>query len=115
MKAVDELPTTLAALATTSKSEIKEDRVVSTELTRKGDRSAMSLLHSIARARNIESVIRRDLDQSVSEYKPKTGKSKTYALIRRFPLHAFRHSDLKRFSSSIPSFVNLPRLLDLQF
>jgi len=45
VKAVDELPTTLAALATTSKSEIKEDRVVSTELTRKGDRSAMSLLH----------------------------------------------------------------------
>ena len=71
------------------------DQVVSTELTRKGDRSAISLLHPISRAQNIEGVIRRDLDQSASEYKPKIGKSKTYALIRRFPLHAFRHSDLQ--------------------
>ena len=108
-KGVDKLPTTLATLATTSKSETKDDRVTSTELTREGDRSAMSRLHSNARAWNIASVIRRDLDESSSDSGPKILQTKTYALIRRLPPRAFRHSDLKRFSSSTPSFVNLPR------
>jgi hypothetical protein len=54
--------TTVAALATTSRSEAKEVRVTSTELTREGDRSAMSRLHSNAKERKIERVIRRDLN-----------------------------------------------------
>lgn len=53
--------TSLAALTTTSKSEVKEARTVSTDAMRKGDSNAISRLHSDANERNIESVIRSDL------------------------------------------------------
>lgn len=53
--------TTLAPLATTPRSVGTEARVNSTDPIRDGDRRAMSLLHSDASERKMDSEMRREL------------------------------------------------------
>jgi len=55
------LHTTLAPLATTSRSVGTDARVNSTDPIRDGDRRAMSLLHSDASERKMDSEMRREL------------------------------------------------------
>jgi len=54
--------TTLAPLATTSRSVGTDARVNSTHPMRDGDRRAMSLLHSDASERNMDNEMRRELE-----------------------------------------------------
>lgn len=54
--------TTLAARATKSKSDGRDEREKSTDETRYGDKRTMSRRHSVARDRRIASEIRRELE-----------------------------------------------------
>lgn len=56
--------TTLAALAATSRSEEREERVTLIEASREGESKDTSRLHSAARALNIARVTRRELGKT---------------------------------------------------
>lgn len=56
--------TTLAARAVTSRSEGTETRVQSTDAISEGESKAISLLHSVARARKIANEISRELKET---------------------------------------------------
>jgi hypothetical protein len=99
--------TTLAPLATTSRSVGTDTRVNSTDPIRDGDRRAMSLLHSDASERKMDSEMRRELEQKISNLMINS-LSFTHAFERMFPDLAFLHSSFKRFSSSLPILANLP-------
>lgn len=60
-KTTDIVLTTLAARATTSKSEERESSVTLRHATKAGDSKDMSRRHSTARARKMESVMSKDL------------------------------------------------------
>jgi hypothetical protein len=57
----------LAALAETSISEGKVDNTMSTEARSEGERREISRRHSVARALNMDSEIRRDLRTNGNE------------------------------------------------
>lgn len=97
--------TVLAALAITSRSLGRHSTAVSIDVNTAPEKSARSLRHSAANARNMSRVIRRSLCISnVSDISPYTYAVRTYARYFGYPLWALRAWFLALFSSSSANF-----------